>query len=257
MLLPGLVGKDWIWDSTAEELARAGYGTVVWNAAVAQLDLGEPTAAIAELCEGTLAMLDDLSLEKVLVCGNSLGALLALGFAAENPDRTAGMIMSGCPGLGEKVIDASYFLTHDEQEVMDEFRKQMFYREPESLPTELIEEGMAMARHRPTTLKLLKVLRAADAYDTVSRIGQVACPTRLVWGEHDRTTPLENWTPHLRTFQNVELHVVAECGHSPMIEKPDEWMTLLMDFVRQVVPGPGNDGAPQGALPRYAEDYSS
>lgn len=246
MLLPGLVGKDWIWNSTADELTRAGYGTLIWNAAVAQLDLGEPTAAIAELCEGALAVLDELSIEKVLVCGNSLGALLALEFAAQHRDRTAGMVMSGCPGLGEKVIDAGYFLTHDEHEVIEEFRKQMFYNEPESLPTELVEEGMAMALHRPTTLKMLKVLRAADSYDTVSSIGQVSCPTRLIWGDHDHTTPLENWMPHIGEFQDAELHVVTECGHSPMIEKTDEWLRLLMDFVRQVMPGSDHEGALQG-----------
>jgi len=243
MLLPGLVGKDWIWKSTADELTRAGYGTLIWNAAVAQLDLGEPTAAIAELCEGALAVLDELSIEKVLACGNSLGALLALGFAARYPDRTAGIVISGCPGLGEKVIDASYFLTHDEREVVEEFRKQMFYNEVESLPTELIEEGMAMALHRPTTLKMLKVLRAADSYNTVSSIEEVSCPTRLIWGEHDKTTPLENWMPHIGKFQDGELRVVAECGHSPMIEKFDEWLTLLMDFVRQVIPDPDHGGA--------------
>lgn len=246
LLLPGLVGKDWIWKSTADELTREGYGTLVWNAAVAQLDLGEPTAAITELCEGALAMLDALSIERVLACGNSLGALLALEFAAHCPERTAGMVISGCPGLGEKVIDASYFLTHDEHQVVEEFRKQMFYTEPESLPTELIEEGMAMALHRPTTLKMLKVLRAADSYDTVESIGKVRCPTRLIWGDHDRTTPLESWMPHIEKFEDAELHVVAECGHSPMIEKTDEWLELLMDFVRKIIPGPDQDGALRG-----------
>jgi pimeloyl-ACP methyl ester carboxylesterase len=243
MLLPGLAGEDWIWRSTVEELTRAGHGTLVWNAAVAQLDVGDPSSILAELRSGAIAVLDDLSIEEVLVCGNSLGALLGLDFAGKHPDRTAGLVVSGCPGLGEKIVDASYLVSHGEREILDEYRSQMFYSEPESLPPELIEEAMQMTLHRPTMIKMLKVLRAANLHDTVGSIRSVTCPTSLIWGEHDRITPLENWRPHIAEFHDAELHVVLECGHSPMIEKVDQWLALLMEFVRQVIPGIDQDEA--------------
>lgn len=235
-LFPGLVGKDWIWRWTAEELTHAGYGTLIWNAAVAELDVEDTSSAITELSDSTLALLDDLGIERTLVCGNSLGALLALEFAAAHPERTVGLVLSGCPGLGEKIVDVSFFLGHDEREILEEFRRRMFYNEPDSLPGGLIEEAMEMVLHRPTMLKLLKVLRAADTYDTVGSVSRVSCPTSLIWGEHDQITPLENWKPLLPEFREGELHAVKDCGHSPMIEKSDEWLALLMDFLQRFSP---------------------
>lgn len=236
-LFPGLVGKDWIWNETVAELTRTGYGTFVWNAAVAELDVAEPASFIAELSDAMLALLDDLSIERTVVCGNSLGALLALEFAAAHPERTVGLVLSGCPGLGEKIVDVDFFFSHEEREILEEFRRRMFYREPESAPDEVIEEAMEMVLHRPTTLKLLRVLRAADLHDTVGRIPAVACPTSIIWGEHDQITPIDNWRPHFPEFADAELHVVPECGHSPMIEKPADWAALLLGFVERVTAG--------------------
>lgn len=235
-LFPGLVGKDWIWKWTAEQLAHAGYGTLVWNAAVAELDVEDTSSAITELSDSTLALMDDLGLERTVVCGNSLGALLALEFAATHPERTVGLVLSGCPGLGEKIVDASYFLGHDEREILAEFRRKMFYHEPDSLPGELIEEAMEMVLHRPTMLKLLKVLRAAEAHDTVGSVSRVGCPVSMIWGEQDEITPLEKWEALLPEFRQGELHVVEDCGHSPMIEKRDEWLELMMDFLQRFSP---------------------
>ena len=243
MLLPGLAGKDWMWQSTVDELTQAGYGTIIWNAAVAQLDLDDPTSSITDLSNGAAELLDELSIGQVLACGNSLGALIGLEFANKHGDRTAGVVISGCPGLGEKIIDMSYFMNHDEREIVEELRRRMFYREPDSLPKEFVEEAMDMALHRPTTLRMLKVLRAAESYDTVESLRGIDSPASLIWGEHDVITPLENWKPYVTEFPDAELHVVPDCGHSPMIEKPDEWMDLLMDFARRVAPGAGQDGA--------------
>jgi pimeloyl-ACP methyl ester carboxylesterase len=236
-LFPGLVGKDWIWTDTVGDLTDVGHGTLVWNAAVAELDVGEPTTFIVELSDSMYALLDRLSIERTVVCGNSLGALLALEFAAAHPDRTAGLILSGCPGLGEKIVDVDFFFRHEEREILEEFRRRMFYREPESVPAGVIEEAMEMVLDRPMMLKLLRVLRSADLHDTEGQIANVECPTCVIWGEHDLITPIENWRPHFPRFPDADLHVVPECGHSPMIEKPEVWASLLSEFLGRVTSG--------------------
>lgn len=245
MLLPGLAGKDWIWEPTVDGLARAGYGSIAWNAAVGELDLDNPTSSITDLSNGAVELLDELSIGRILVCGNSLGALIGLEFASKHEDRVAGALISGCPGLGEKIIDMSYFMNHGEREILEELRRRMFYREPDSVPKELLDEAVEMTLHRPTMLRMLKVLRAAESYDTVESMKRVTPPVSLVWGEHDMITPLENWQPHIAEFPDAELHVVPDCGHSPMIEKPDEWLGLLTDFANRVAPVAGRDDALQ------------
>lgn len=251
MLLPGLMGGDWIWRPTVEALTRAGYGTLVWNAAVATLDNVVSTSIIDDICAGALAMLEDLAIEEVLVCGNSLGALLALDFASKHPDRTAGMVLSGCPGLEENMLDVGYVLSHSQAEVVEEYRSRMFYNEPESL-AEFINDGIEMVLDRPTAIKTLEAFRAARLHDTVASLSNVDCPTCLIWGEHDLITPLENWRPHISKLSEAELHVVHECGHSPMIEKTDEWLVLVLDFASRVNSRTGQgesrkDGAPPTA----------
>ena len=199
-----------------------------------ELGSGASDSLINGISDTALAMLDDLSIDKVLVCGNSLGALIGLDFASRHPERTAGMIFSGCPGLGEKIIDTSYMVSHSEREVLEEFRSRMFHNEP-AWVAPLMEETIEMALPRPIQLKMLKLMRAASAYDTLGCVPRVTCPTCVVWGEFDRITPLDNWEPHFAEFPDAETHIVPECGHSPMIEKADEWMDLMLNFLGRVI----------------------
>ncbi len=157
------------------------------------------------------------------------------------------MIFSGCPGLGEKIIDTSYMISHSEREVLEEFRSRMFQNEP-AWVRPLMEETIEMALPRPIQLKMLKLLRAAASYDTLNCVPRVTCPTCVVWGEYDRITPLENWEPHFAKFPHAEVHIVPNCGHSPMIEMADEWMELVRGFVGRVIPLSGAETVAVGGV---------
>jgi 2-hydroxy-6-oxonona-2,4-dienedioate hydrolase len=234
-LLPGLLGGDWIWRSTVERLTRAGYGTLVWNVAVAELDLGEPSSVMSDLCDGALAVLNDLSIDETLVCGNSLGALVGLEFARRHPTRTAGIVVSGCPGLEENMVDDHFFMSRTQSDVFDEYRKRMFYSEP-GWVAGFLDEIKEMALDRETMVRILKGFRAARLHDTVESLSEIVCPSCLIWGENDLVTPFDNWRPHVSDLRETEFHVVSECGHSPMVEKIDEWMVLVLDFLGRLVP---------------------
>ena len=56
-------------------------------------------------------------------------------------------------------------------------------------------------------------------------------PTLLLWGRDDRVTPLERALFMVQQLPNAELHVVSKCGHWVMIEHPELFNRLCLEFL--------------------------
>src|SRR5205823_5155281 len=90
-----------------------------------------------------------------------------------------------------------------------------------------LERLVSERRHWATALRTLK---AARAYDARAALARVACPVLMVWGAEDRATPPHAWERAARELPRCEFHMLPDCGHSPMLERPDAFTDLLLAF---------------------------
>jgi 2-hydroxy-6-oxonona-2,4-dienedioate hydrolase len=88
LLLPGLFAGDWIWDRTWVDLKDHGVAVLRLRDPTAEIDI--TSAAIHSLREIISTILDQVGLSKLVVCGNSLGGLVALDYRLVFPDRVSG-----------------------------------------------------------------------------------------------------------------------------------------------------------------------
>jgi pimeloyl-ACP methyl ester carboxylesterase len=64
------------------------------------------------------------------------------------------------------------------------------------------------------------------------------CPVLIVWGAEDRITPPSAAREFQKLLPDAELHFIPQCGHTPMLERPDEFTRLAEDFLRRVAARP-------------------
>ena len=62
-------------------------------------------------------------------------------------------------------------------------------------------------------------------------LARVNIPTRILWGRHDRLIPVECGELYHQAIPGSELIVIDDCGHSPQVEKPDDFVRLALDFL--------------------------
>ncbi len=62
-------------------------------------------------------------------------------------------------------------------------------------------------------------------------LGRVNIPTRIVWGREDRLVPLECGELYHQAIPESDLVIIDNCGHSPQVEKPDEFVKAALDFL--------------------------
>ena len=62
-------------------------------------------------------------------------------------------------------------------------------------------------------------------------LSDVGTPTLIVWGRQDAIVPLECGELFHQALSNSRLQVIDQCGHSPQIEKPQEFNQGVSEFL--------------------------
>jgi 2-hydroxy-6-oxonona-2,4-dienedioate hydrolase len=232
VLLPGLFAGAWIWKPVWDRLSAMGYSVLQVVEPFAALDT--KIASIDVLRQMLIGALDEREIARAVVCGNSLGGLVALDTARHHPDRVQAVAISGCPGLGET---ANLGLRHSgdmSRKNADRIADRLFF-DRSAISAETIERCYAIARDRRCASNMLRYVLATRKYDVRECLREIQCEVLMIWGEQDRIAPVEDWERNLHLIGRASLHKVACCGHSPMIEKPAEFNAILTQFMRERV----------------------
>jgi 2-succinyl-6-hydroxy-2,4-cyclohexadiene-1-carboxylate synthase len=224
--VPGFMQRGEAWGPVAGRLA-ASYRSVC-------LDLTTWTfeERIAELLEA--------SPPGGAVVGYSMGGRLALHAALRDPGRFAALVLVGATAGIDDASERDERRRSDEslaewmerrsiEEVVARWERQpVFATQPPEL-RELQRPGRMS--HDPA--KLAELLRSAGqgaSPPVWHRLGRLRCPVLLTAGEHDRRYATAAWRM-ADAIPDARVKVIRDAGHAPQLEAPDEFATVLREFL--------------------------
>ncbi|MCH7511053.1 MAG: alpha/beta fold hydrolase, partial [Chloroflexi bacterium] len=65
------------------------------------------------------------------------------------------------------------------------------------------------------------------------RIHRIQSPTLIIWGESDRLVPPSYAEDFRSQIKDARVAMLPECGHQPMLEKRDEFVSLVAAFLEE------------------------
>ncbi len=148
--------------------------------------------------------------------------------------RLLALVLSGAPGLeeGDIGLGPPRAVTREYVEALAE---RLFHDRSRIKPA-MVERTYALLSERRHLVTALRALKAARAYDARAALARVTCPLLMVWGAEDRATPPHAWERAARELPRCEFRTLPDCGHSPMLERPDAFTDLLLAFLRREAP---------------------
>lgn len=164
--------------------------------------------------------------QEMVVFGNSMGGYIGLALARDPTFRVRQAFVSGCPGAGENVtlgLGVTRILSLD---YAHKISRELFH-DPSRLDTRMVETTFREIANRQCFMMGLSILRSLQTIDVRAFIGDVAVDTHLIWGAHDRVTPIGPWRELAAANRSLHLHSVADAGHCPMIETPEAFNAVL------------------------------
>jgi pimeloyl-ACP methyl ester carboxylesterase len=171
----------------------------------------------------------------MVLCGNSVGGLLAADYAASFPERAQALVVSGAPGFcNDKDVDIGVRRSID-IEIGYTLGRQIIH-DPSRIPHEAVEELVRRFNHRTFQRRLSGCLRELRNYWAADMLRGVTCPTLLVWGADDHLTSGREWTEFSHQMPDAEFHEIPDCGHAPMFERPGAFNSMLLEFLERHTP---------------------
>ena len=189
-----------------------------------------------------LKLLSTLNVERVHLIGSSMGAIIALEYAAKNPEKVCSLVLSSLPileNLGFFEIFAgklklalaegdpgnlfetlasiqfsSDFLNDKRYEIL----AGLFERYPPAYP--------------PKTISLQ--INAINEWRKLKNwTAGCTCPCMAVFGSEDKLIPVKEVMNLVsKTFPHAIKKVIQGAGHASHIEKPKEFNKIVCNFLR-------------------------
>jgi len=178
--------------------------------------------------------LDALRIDAAHVVGHSLGGMFAAEIAALDPHRVRRLVLSNAVGLWRDDAPVLDFFSCGMEEL-----QRAVWAEPESdlvrsrAPDPEDKEALAglMFDRMQSLAAAAKFLWPIPDRGLKKRLHRIAAPSLIVWGERDGLVPPVYADEFGARLRNARVEVLRGCAHMPMIERPEEWVRVVVEFL--------------------------
>ena len=200
------------------------------------------------------AVMAELGLQRAAIVGNSMGGFVGAETALRFPERVERLVLVAAAGLATKYVGLSTEFLRRRSVAALARAVNAYAGFPQARAETLVcrprlrQAILAIVAHHPRRLPApisMELIRgtgkpaAADAldsllnYDYRDRLEDIRCPTLIVWGEDDRTVPVESADEYERLIPGSRRVVLLDTGHVPMVERPARFNALVDEFLAE------------------------
>ncbi len=218
------------------------YQTATWDALRAELTargIEHTFLLIPGLTDGTNPVwtLDDYvawlkektaAHEKFILYGHSNGGRISLAFTAKYPEKVARLILEDSAGIPPRGL---------RKLKRDAFRKSAElagrFIEFEKLRG-VFRKAIRASDYAKATPEMRKTMSNLVAVDLGKILDQIKCPTLIIWGAKDATTPLSAGKIIHEGIRGSRIVIIPDARHSPHITHAKEVADLITEETKSV-----------------------
>lgn len=230
MLLHGLFGALSNFEGIINHFGKK-YKIVVPMLPIFDLPIRE--VGLAGLVNHVVEFVEFKDYQKVSVLGNSLGGHVALLYALAKPEKIQSITLTGSSGLFENSLGSS-FPKRGDYEFIKNKTEDIFYNK-EVATKGLVDEVFSTVNDRNKAIRIIATAKSAVRHNLGDKLYQIKAPTLLIWGKEDTVTPRFVGEKFNELIEDSQLFIVEECGHAPMMERPEVFNQILENYLAEVI----------------------
>jgi len=190
------------------------------------------------LADAAVSLLDDYGVARASLIGLSMGGMVAQQFAVDHADRLDRLVLvATSPSFGRPGSDFKEKYLAARYEPLDRGET------PADLAPKVVEGLLGPDPHPDARANCIASMSniTTDAYRRAleclvtwafdDQLHRITAPTMCIAGEEDRTAPVSSVQRMADGIAGARLDVIAAAGHLVNLDKPDEFNSLLTDFL--------------------------
>ncbi len=209
----------------------------------------KPEIAFSE--DFLVGLLDKLyeatSIESATLIGHSYGGYVAMVYGSARPERVTSMVLVSPAGIQEfnsfmstamrKSFTVEAIMKTSLEKAMQNYHNTSVNWSPEMETYALRRVALLKGGSEAYRLYAHAMVQAMELMlDTTvrDRIGMLNKPTLLVWGQDDPLISVKFANDALKLIPGSKLETIERCGHFPMLEYPQEFQRIVVNFLEGV-----------------------
>ncbi len=185
-----------------------------------------------------ILFIDKLNLDKVIICGLSMGGFIALNAMKRFPSRFEALILCDTQCIADSYdVKAKRYNTIEEikeygvSNFNEGFIKKVFHEDSITNKPELVEQLRSVVFSNSQHIITQGLIALAERSETCSFLDEITIPTLIICGREDVVTPLDESKFMNKNIKGSVLHVINTAGHVSNLEEPAKFNKLLRDFL--------------------------
>lgn len=222
------------WDEVAERLAPHARIVRYDARGHGRSDVPGGPVTLADLGRDVLALLDALGIGKAAVCGLSLGGMTGMWLAIHAPQRVTGLALANTaasfppPTLWRERADAARASGSVAGFVEPTLGRWFTAGFRAAAPDRVAAIGRAIAATPAAGYAAACEVLAET--DLLPELGRIACPTLVIAGQHDPSSPPARGEEIVAAVPGATL-VTLDAAHLSAVEAPDAFASHVIRFV--------------------------
>lgn len=190
-----------------------------------------------ETIEGFAQRLLDNAPPKFVLIAHAMGGFVAFEVMRRAPERVAKLVListlASADGPAQTARRQGYIdlVQSGRFDLVVEERIPILFPEEKRSDERLLTIARTMAADTGADTFLRQQRAIMARIDSRPRLGEIAAPTLLIWGDSDGITSRAHHEEILAAIPGARLEVVPGTGHLPTVEAPEIVASLIADFI--------------------------
>ncbi|MDA9339498.1 alpha/beta hydrolase [Polaribacter sp.] len=228
IVLHGLMGTLSNFKDTFNHFSKNGYNVLIPELPLYSLPLLKTN--VKNLAGFLKDFMEHKKLDSAILLGNSLGGHIALYFTKNFQEKVTALVLTGSSGLYEKAMGDS-FPKRGSYEYIEEKTKGVFY-DPAIGTKEMVDDVFKIVNDRSSVIRTLAIAKSAIRHNMSADLPEMKIPTCIIWGKQDTVTPPEVADDFHKLLPNSNLFWIDKCGHAAMMERPEQFNSILDQWLK-------------------------
>ena len=238
LVLANSLGSDLhIWDDVVEQLSDY-FRIVRYDIRGHGLSEASPSPySVRDLSEDVVALMDLLEISRAVICGVSVGGIIAQSLALDHPERVRALVLSDTGariGSVESWQQRIATVRESGLQALKEPTMERWFSEQFRQRHATAVRGYSTMLMKTAPEGYLGTCCALGDADFRPTASQIKVPTLVLCGAEDIATPPELGKELASLIPGSQFSLIEGAGHLPCIERPGAMAERMMKFFREV-----------------------
>lgn len=174
--------------------------------------------------------------------GHSMGGEIALNMVLDSPKRVKKLMLVSSAGtqkikvipkfIASKPILCNLFINNFFMTYL--FQKHFFEKclcDKKCYKSSMFNDIFTISKKNIPAETLRQITLQADGLDILPKLRFIENETLIIWGEEDSLIKLEFGHRIHESIKNSQIKIIKDCNHNPFIEKPEEFLNIVNEFL--------------------------